>query len=80
MGSRLHGNDGSTHIVIPAKAGIHGVWSLRWVPVYTGTTVAPHIVIPATAGIHVGGGVSLRWVPVYTGTTVGGGNDGGRRE
>ena len=24
MGSRLHGNDGSTHIVIPATAGIHG--------------------------------------------------------
>ena len=27
MGSRLHGNDGSTHIVIPATAGIHGVGS-----------------------------------------------------
>ena len=34
-----------THIVIPATAGIQGVGSLRWVPVYTGTTVgggAPH--------------------------------------
>ena len=49
-------------------AGIQGGVSLRWVPVYTGTTVgggaphtvgggsAPHIVIPATAGIHVGRG------------------------
>ena len=72
MGSRLHGNDGRrwrtphgrrqcTHIVIPATAGIHGGGSLRWVPVYTGTTVgdgAPHtvgrqrahIVIPRDGG------------------------------
>ena len=77
MGSRLHGNDGRRtphgrrHIVIPATAGIHGVGRRRWVPVSTGTTVAPHIVIPATAGIHGVG--SLRWVPVSTGTTVGGG-------
>ena len=50
MGSRLHGNDGGrrrtphgrrrrAHIVIPATAGIQGGGSLRWVPVYTGTTV-----------------------------------------
>ena len=50
MGSRLHGNDDGrrrTHIVIAAKAGIHGGGSLRWVHVYTGTTVgdgAPHTV------------------------------------
>ena len=56
MGSRLHGNDGrrraphGTHIVIPATAGIHGGGSLRWVPVYTGTTVAPHIVIRRDGG------------------------------
>ncbi len=77
MGSRLHGNDGGTHIVIAATAGIHGGGRQGWVPVSTGTTVAPHIVIPATAGIH---GVGRQgWVPVYTGTTVGDGNDGGRR-
>ena len=79
MGSRLHGNDGGrrrtphgrrqrAHIVIAATAGIHGVGRQGWVPVSTGTTVAPHIVIAATAGIHGVG--SLRWVPVSTGTTV----------
>ncbi len=38
---------GAPHIVIPATAGIHGGGTLRWVPVYTGTTVgdgAPHTV------------------------------------
>ena len=90
MGSRLHGNDGGrrrAHIVIPATAGIQGGGSLRWVPVYTGTTVgdgAPHIVIPAT----VGGSAPTSLFPRRRESTWGGepamgsrlhGNDGGRR-
>ena len=60
MGSRLHGNDGSTHIVIPATAGIHGgEGSLRWVPVYTGTTAA---------GGNDGGRRERRWAAGMTGT------------
>ena len=85
----------ATHIVIPAKAGIHGHpyrhsakagiharGTLRWVPVYTGTTAAggaPHTVgggaptssFPRRRESTPGG--TLRWVPVYTGTTVAGG-------
>ena len=38
---RSHGRRRRAHIVIAATAGIHGVGSQRWVPVYTGTTVAP---------------------------------------
>ena len=71
MGSRLHGNDGGTHIVIPAEAGIHGGGpgdgspsprGRRWAAAHP-TIVIPatagihgtHIVIPAEAGIHGGG-------------------------
>ena len=85
MGSRLHGNDGGrrrtshgtaggrrrAHIVIPATAGIHGGVSLRWVPVYTGTTEAPTSSFPrrreSTAGGEPAMGSRLH------------GNDGGRR-
>ncbi len=76
MGSRLHGNDGErrrTYVVIPAQAGIHGGWKLRWVPVSTGTTVsggAPMSSFPRRRESTAG---KRRWVPVSTGTTVSGG-------
>ena len=56
MGSRLHGNDGSTHIVIPATAGIHGGGRPAMGSRLHGNDGSAHIVIPATAGIHVRGG------------------------
>ena len=80
MGFRLKA--GMTVVQRSPTAGIHGVGSLRWVPVYTGTTAgggAPHTV-GATARPHRhsrdGGNPrrgSLRWVPVSTGTTAGDG-------
>ena len=77
MGSRLHGNDGGTHIVIPAAAGIHGGGPAGMGPRLhgddDGRRRAHHtIVIPATAGIH-GGGPGDGF-PSFTGTTKGGGN------
>ena len=92
MGSRLHGNDGGAqgaptivggnprpHIVIPAKAGIHGGgpgdrfpsprerrWAAAGAPGRRRESTAPTSSFPRRRESTAGG---PQWVPVSTGTT-----------
>ena len=70
MGPRLHGDDDGRRahptIVMPATSR-----GRRWVPVSTGTTVAPISSFPRRRESMAGG--RRGWVPVSTGTTMGGG-------